>query len=188
MTDSPSEHSEKKSEDFSVESNYSAQTVQIRTPTPSEQKVGPTGSPKGLEPVATGPHKCRSREGIEDGNDLIEWLQMLLEAEHAGALIMIDSLKEARSEALIRQLETLHFSEAASCQRLRRSLKRLGAVPSKKVSEFHAKTMIISDMDERLMFIARGQRWVAKRIEERLPTISQRWLYEELKAVLTLHI
>ncbi|QUN70463.1 dioxygenase [Pseudomonas sp. JS425] len=112
---------------------------------------------------------------------------MLLEAEHAGALIMVDSLKEARNEVLIRQLEALHVSEAASCQRLRRSLKRLGAVPSKKISDFHAKTMIISDMDERLMFIARGQHWVAKRIKERLPTISQRWLYEELKAVLTLH-
>ncbi|WP_325950275.1 DUF6306 domain-containing protein [Pseudomonas putida] len=187
MTDSPSEHSEKKSEDFSVEGNHLTQSLQIPTPKPSEQKVAPTGSPESLEPIAKGPHKCRPSDGIEDGNDLIAWLQMLLEAEHAGALIMVDSLKEARSEALIRQLETLHFSEAASCQRLRRSLKRLGAVPSKKVSEFHAKTMIISDMDERLMFIARGQRWVAKRIEERLPSISQRWLYEELKAVLTLH-
>ncbi|MDZ4019265.1 hypothetical protein PssiTeo3_26160 [Pseudomonas sichuanensis] len=100
---------------------------------------------------------------------------------------MVDSLKEARSEALIQQLESLHISEAASCQKLRRSLKRLGAIPSKKVSEFYAKTMIISDMQERLLFVARGQQWVAKRISEKLPTITQRWLHEELTAVLDLH-
>ncbi|WP_336847841.1 DUF6306 domain-containing protein [Pseudomonas juntendi] len=188
MTDSPSEFSEKNSEVFSAPSNYCTDKSVIPiTASPGHKQGGAT--PRGAsEPTATGPFKSPSDDGIEDGNDLIDWLQMLLEAEHAGALIMVDSLKEARDEALILQLEALHVSEAASCQRLRRSLKRLGAVPSKKVSDFHAKTMIIADMDERLMFIARGQRWVAKRIEEKLPTISQRWLYEELKAVLTLHI
>lgn len=188
MTDSPSEFSEKNSEALSTPSNYCTDKIVIPITAPPEQKQG-VGAPQGaFESTAPVPFKSPSNDGIEDCNDLIDWLQMLLEAEHAGALIMVDSLKEARDEALILQLEALHVSEAASCQRLRRSLKRLGAVLSKKVSDFHAKTMIIADMDERLIFIARGQRWVAKRIEEKLPTISQHWLYEELKAVLTLHI
>lgn len=187
MTDSPSEFSEKNSEVFSAPSNYCTDKSVIPiTASPGHKQGGQHhGS---FRAHSYWLFKSPSDDGIEDGNDLIDWLQMLLEAERAGALIMVDSLKEARDEALILQLEALHVSEAASCQRLRRSLKRLGAVPSKKVSDFHAKTMIIADMDERLMFIARGQRWVAKRIEEKLPTISQRWLYEELKAVLTLHI
>ena len=187
MTDSPSEFSDKNCEDLSVPSNYRTDKLVIPITAHPEQKQGFATQQGAFESPAMGAFKSSSDDGIEDGNDLIDWLQMLLEAEHAGALIMVDSLKEARNEVLIRQLEALHVSEAASCQRLRRSLKRLGAVPSKKISDFHAKTMIISDMDERLMFIARGQHWVAKRIKERLPTISQRWLYEELKAVLTLH-
>lgn len=133
------------------------------------------------------PQKCASGDGIDDGDELIDWLQMLLEAEHAGALIMVDSLKEACDEKLIQKLEILHISEAESCQRLRRCLKRLGAIPSREVGAFHAKAMAIANMDERLQLIARGQSWVAKRLSERLPTIRQRWLYDDLQAVLKLH-
>lgn len=147
----------------------------------SQTKLGVLGS---QEPQRKG---SSPEANADQNNELITWLQMLLEAEHAGALIMVDSLKEAHSADLAHKLEELHLSEAESCQRLRRCLKRLGAIPSRKTGDFHNKAMAVEDIHERLTFIARGQRWVAKRLLERLPTIQDPWLHDELSAVLKLH-
>jgi len=177
MTDSPSDDADRASEEFAVQSSYLSDTA-------SEQNGGPVNPVEASEVNKSTPQTCPI---CDNDNDLVDWLQMLLEAEHAGALIMVDSLKETRSESLTQRLEALHISEAVSCQRLRLSLKRLGAVPSKRVSDFYAKAMAIVDIDERLEFISRGQRWVARRLEEKLPTITQSWLRQELNAVLKLH-
>ncbi|MHB9797400.1 nitronate monooxygenase [Pseudomonas sp. MT3] len=119
--------------------------------------------------------------------DLIDWLQELLRAERAGARVMQDSSRQTEDPQLLRRLHELHLGEAESCRRLRRSLERLGAEPGHELGAFHAKAMSIDDLAERLRFIARGQRWVARRLAERLPHIRQAWLREELRAVLRLH-
>ncbi|KIY42089.1 dioxygenase [Pseudomonas sp. 10-1B] len=120
-------------------------------------------------------------------DDLIDWLRMLMRAERAGARLMLDSARETDDPTLLRRLEQLHDGEAESCRRLRHCLERLGAKPGGGIGEFYAKAMAITDVHERLQFIARGQRWVARQLEARLPQIEQPWLRKELEVVLQLH-
>ena len=119
--------------------------------------------------------------------DLIDWLRMLMRAERAGARLMLDSARETDDPALLQRLEQLHHGEAESCRRLRHCLERLDAKPGGGIGEFYAKAMTISDLPQRLQFIARGQRWVARQLEARLPQIEQPWLRKELEVVLQLH-
>ncbi|MBH3434312.1 nitronate monooxygenase [Pseudomonas citronellolis] len=129
---------------------------------------------------------ARLQGGDEDA-DLVDWLQELLSAERAGARVMLDSARQTEDPRLLERLHALHQGEAESCRRLRRSLQRLGAEPGRELGAFHAKAMAIEEMAERLRFVARGQRWVARRLAQRLPRIRQAWLREELRAVLRLH-
>lgn len=119
--------------------------------------------------------------------DLVEWMQTLMRAERAGARVMLDSLRQSDEPAVLRRLEQLHLGEAESCRRLRVCLERLGALPDRGIGEFHASAMAIEDLELRFDFIARGQRWVARQISQRLPEIKEPWLREELGAVLRLH-
>ncbi|MFV3380370.1 DUF892 family protein [Pseudomonas sp. NY15354] len=120
-------------------------------------------------------------------DDLIDWLRMLMRAERAGARLMLDSACQTRDPALLQRLEQLHHGEAESCRRLRNCLERLDAKPGAGMGDFHAKAMAIADLHERLQFIARGQRWVARQLQARLPSITQPWLRQELEVVLRLH-
>lgn len=120
-------------------------------------------------------------------DELIDWLRMLMRAERAGARLMLDSARETNDPALLRRLEHLHHGETESCRRLRNCLERLEAKPGGGIGEFYGKAMAIADLHERLQFIARGQRWVARQLETRLPHIEQPWLRKELEVVLQLH-
>ena len=120
-------------------------------------------------------------------DDLVDWLRMLMRAERAGARLMLDSARETDDPALLQRLEHLHHGEAESCRRLRHCLECLDAKPGGGMGDFHAKAMAIPGLPERLQFIARGQRWVARQIEARLPHIEQPWLRKELEVVLQLH-
>lgn len=119
--------------------------------------------------------------------DLIDWLQTLMRAERAGARVMLDSLRQTDEPATRQRLEQLHQGEAESCRYLRTCLERLGAQPDSGIGDFHARAMAIDDLAQRFDFIARGQRWVARQIRQRLPDIEAPWLREELQAVLRLH-
>jgi nitronate monooxygenase len=134
------------------------------------------------------PHACEVPISPQPpADDLIDWLRMLMRAERAGARLMLDSARETDDPALLLRLEQLHHGEAESCRRLRHCLERLGAKPGAGMGEFHAKAMAISNLQERLLFIARGQRWVARQLQARLPQIEQPWLRKELEVVLYLH-
>lgn len=118
---------------------------------------------------------------------LIEWLQELLRAERAGARLMLDSARQTLDPTLLQRLRELHRDEAESCRRLRLCLLGLGAEPGHEVGDFYQKAMAIDDLTERLRLIARGQRWVARQLTERLQHIRQPWLRRELQHVLRLH-
>lgn len=120
-------------------------------------------------------------------DDLIDWLRMLMRAERAGARLMLDSARETDDPAMLARLEQLHHGEAESCRRLHHCLVRLDAKPGAGMGEFYGKAMAIADLQARLQFIARGQHWVARQLQARLPQIAQPWLREELQVVLRLH-
>ncbi|MFZ5957810.1 nitronate monooxygenase [Pseudomonas knackmussii] len=177
-TDSPLRDAEGRLEDMPIYAGQSC--AQLRDIPAAAQRVAQL-----VEEVEA----ClvRLQGAPEDETGLIEWLQQLMCAERAGARLMLDSARQTDDPQLLRHLDELHRGEAQSCRLLRASLQRLGAEPSREIGDFHARAMAIDDLHERLRFIARGQRWVARRIVERLPHIRQAWLRKELRAVLRLH-
>lgn len=114
-------------------------------------------------------------------------LDELMAAERAGAKVAAMSLREAITPAQRRQLEMLHRGEAESCRRLRACHERLGLVPGHGTGDFYEKAMAIPELERRLDFIARGQRWVARRIREWLGDCGDAVVRGELEVILALH-
>lgn len=115
-------------------------------------------------------------------------LQELLAAERAGALVAASTLRE--EEGTVRQrrlLEKIHRGEADSCRRLRFCLLQMSREPSREIGAFHEKAMAITDLDRRLAFIDKGQRWVIRKLKECLALCEDKVIRRELKAVLATH-
>ncbi len=144
-----------------------------------------------LERLGAAPGRAPvTRRAEPDAGKVSVWRQLLEElmaAERAGAKVAAMSLREAQEPALRRQLQVLHRNEAESCRRLRACHERLGLEPGHRTGDFYEKAMAIPELDRRLDFIARGQRWVARRIRECLPDCHDAVLREELEIVLGLH-
>lgn len=98
---------------------------------------------------------------------LIEVLEALLSAERAGARIAKDTLIEIGESHVVDTslLQHIRKDELRYCQLLMTQLRRLGVAPHQKVGDFYEKCMVISDIEERLEFLNRGQQWVVKKIE-----------------------
>lgn len=81
----------------------------------------------------------------------------------------------------------IYRDEAHWCEMLSSSVVLLGGTPSRKTGAFREKAMAIPDLVERLAFLNRGQRWVAKKLKAVLPTIRETAIYADLAAMLTSH-
>jgi hypothetical protein len=114
-------------------------------------------------------------------NDTIAFLNLLLECERAGAKALrhFQTLEPPPAQAAA--LPALVGDEARYCAGLTRNISRLGGTPSRQTGEFLDTVRAAEGWPARLDLLVRGQRWVAKRIAERLPAISD----AELAAFLT---
>jgi nitronate monooxygenase len=119
---------------------------------------------------------------------LVPVLQELLAAERAGAKVAAASLSQTRDAAQRRLLEQVRQGEADSCRRLTACLGHLGIEPTREIGAFHDKAMAIADLDQRLAFVDRGQRWVIRRIEAQLPLCDDAFVKAELEEVLKTHV
>lgn len=119
--------------------------------------------------------------------ELIPFLNALLEAERAGARVTLESAREAGAGPVGDLLTAIQRDEAHWCAMLSRHLRTLGAVPSLVVGAFHGKAMAIAAMDERLAFLNRGQGWVVRKLREMLPRVRDEGLHADLKAMLDSH-
>lgn len=118
---------------------------------------------------------------------LDELLQTLLSAERAGVHVASASLRECRDPALRPVLEQILFGEGESCRRLLACMQHLGLEPNRQTGEFYAWAMAIADLQERLAFIDRGQRWVIRKLQEALPDCVDPTVRGELETVLRIH-
>ena len=115
------------------------------------------------------------------GTTLLDLLGQLLEAERAGARgvgVMSRQAEDARARAALTDIAR---DEARFCAMLTRHITRLGGVPSTATGAFFDKLMAIEDPAQRLDFLDRGQGWVARKLREALPGITD----EALRADLT---
>lgn len=109
--------------------------------------------------------------GSEQASDVLAFLDLLLECERAGAKALRRFEGMAPPEAVARALPRLFGDEARYCAGLSAQIVRLGGHPSRRTGDFLEKIRAAGDWPARLDLLVRGQRWVARRIAERLPAI-----------------
>lgn len=123
-----------------------------------------------------------------DTNDLLAFLNELLEAERAGAKVALESAREASDPAIVELLQSIHRDEARWCAMLLRQIGRLGGEASPHIGAFHAKAMAIQDLHGRIVFLNRGQGWVVRKLREVTPLVSDEALHADLAHMLSSHV
>lgn len=136
---------------------------------------------------------CYAREaddryaGYASREELVAFLNELLEAERAGARITAYSATEAKDAGLRKLLRDIQKDETSWCAMLSKWLAHLGAEASAKTGAFYEKCIAIPGLKERVAFINRGQGWVAKKLKEMLPKVRDDALHADFSAMLKSH-
>jgi hypothetical protein len=105
-----------------------------------------------------------------DTNTLLDFYNMLLEAERAGVTVLSEMNKQVEDQ---RFLEKFLRDEGVNCRILVSLIHDLNAKPSDKTGAFVDKIRALDNLDEKIQLLIRGQAWVARKIREfqsHLPT------------------
>ena len=121
-------------------------------------------------------------------DELIDFLNELLEAERAGARVALDSARDASDPATVGLLKAIQDDDARWCAMLLRQIRVLGGTASPRMGAFHAKAMAIEDLKERLAFLNRGQGWVVRKLREVAPRVRDDALFSDLSHMLSSHV
>jgi hypothetical protein len=125
--------------------------------------------------------------GYAGKDELIAFLNELLEAERAGARVTLESARAAGQGCGSGADANHSAGRSALVRQLLRHLKVLGDAPSSKIGAFYGKTMAIGDLGERITFLNRGQGWVVRKLREMLPRIRDNRLHSDLTERLQSH-
>ena len=121
--------------------------------------------------------------------ELVGLLNTLLEAERAGAKVIAAFLSDhERDTPAWRQLAAVQRDEARNCSILIDLIRRLGSTPSAATGSFLDKALSVNGAIARLRFLNRGQKWVARKINEALPRLDQDLVRGALFAMLESHL
>ena len=144
-------------------------------------------------PVEVSSPTCQSRAapdaymGYLDRDVLIEELNVLLEAERAGARVGARLVRDTDDPELKALARVIRADEARWCRMLVEALTGLGATPSQTVGAFYGKAMAIGDVEARIAFVNRGQGWVVRKLTDMLPKVRDDALHTNLRAMLASH-
>jgi nitronate monooxygenase len=136
---------------------------------------------------------CYAREaddsymGYASREELLAFLNELLEAERAGARVTARTAADAPDAATKTLMRDIHRDEARWCAMLLKWIAHLQGDASTNVGAFYGKCMAISDLAERLAFLNRGQGWVAKKLREMLPKTRDDAMHADFSAMLKSH-
>lgn len=125
--------------------------------------------------------------GYAGATACIDFLNLLLEAERAGARVAMRTAAQCHDEATRTLSRDIQRDEARWCGVLTHAILRLRGTPSRATGAFHDKAMAIEDIPARLAFLNRGQWWVVKRLQEFLPKVGDETLHAELTEMLLSH-
>jgi hypothetical protein len=125
--------------------------------------------------------------GYASREEIVEFLNVLLEAERAGARVMLMTTVESAEPELRALAASIHLDEARWCGVLFGAVRRLDGVPSLRTGAFYEKAMAIVDLRSRLAFFNRGQEWVVHKLREMLPKVKDEELYGKLNEMLSAH-
>lgn len=121
-------------------------------------------------------------------DELIDFLNELLEAERAGARVALESARDASDPETVGLLKAIQDDEARWCAMLLRQIRVLGGTASPRMGAFHGKAMAIEDLKERLAFLNRGQGWVVRKLREVTPRVRDDALFSDLNHMLSSHV
>ncbi len=108
------------------------------------------------------------------------FLNSLAEAERAGGRVLHELTELAHSLELREMLKKVGHDEGYYAGELASHVRRLGGIPLTKTGDFVEKIRAVGDFRGKLELLNRGQRWVIRKIEENVPTVSD----AQLKAFL----
>src|SRR5438477_7238126 len=136
---------------------------------------------------------CSMHEGDDQSmgyagkDELITFLNELLEAERAGARVRLESARVAGSGPISDLMRAIQRDEARWCGMLLGHIKALGEAPSPQVGAFYGKAMAVADLTEQITFLNRGQGWVVRKLREMLPRVRNDRLHADLSEMLRSH-
>jgi nitronate monooxygenase len=125
--------------------------------------------------------------GYASREELVGFLNNLLEAERAGARVTLRILLETEDPRIKTLVAAIHRDEAKWCGSLMKAIRALNAEPSTQTGAFYDKAMAIGDPPERLAFLNRGQGWVARKLREMLSKIRDENIHKDLADMLAAH-
>jgi hypothetical protein len=99
-------------------------------------------------------------------------LNTLGEAERAGGRVLHELTEMAGSPELRELLKKVGHDEGYYAGELAAHVRRLGGAPSNKTGDFVEKVRAVNDFRAKLELLNRGQRWVIRKIEENLASLS----------------
>ena len=119
------------------------------------------------------PHKAPPRPEALEREEYGRLLNVLLEAERAGAKLLAAYADELLPDSDAWDwLRAIQHDEARNCSVLIHLLLEEGFEPSTAIGDFYRNGLAIRGWGERVRFLNRGQRWVARAIAEALPRLS----------------
>jgi hypothetical protein len=101
-----------------------------------------------------------------DTMTLLDFYNMLLEAERAGVTVLGELVRQVDEERLTAELKKFLRDEGANCRVLINLIQDIGATPSDKTGAFVGKVRALKNLDEKIKLLIRGQAWVARKIQE----------------------
>ena len=120
-------------------------------------------------------------------DELLAFLNEMLEAERAGAKALLHISKEAQDTTVAALAMAVHHDEARWCAMLTAAIRLNGGNPSQATGAFYEKVLAITDAKARLAFVNRGQGWVVKKLKEAIPRIADGHLAKDLDVMLASH-
>jgi hypothetical protein len=115
--------------------------------------------------------------------ELEGFLNTMGEAERAGGRVLHELTEQAQSLELQELLKKAAHDEGYYAGELAAHVKRLGGTASNKTGDFVEKVRAVGDFRGKLELLNRGQRWVIRKIDENLSTISDSRLHAFLKVM-----
>ena len=119
-----------------------------------------------------------------DTNTLLDFYNMLLEAERAGVTVLSEMNTQIEDQRLKPILKKFLRDEGVNCRILVSLIHDLNAEPSDKTGAFVDKIRALDNLDEKIQLLIRGQAWVARKIREfqgYLPTGSASLFMDAIK-------
>lgn len=170
----------------------------IAHPLPRQRRVSSASSVATQETGGYSSPPCYAHEFAQDyfgaspampTEELIGLLNVLLEAERAGARVLAAFLNDyERDSPAWRQLAAVQRDEARNCAILMNLIRRVNGTPSTVTGDFLGKALAVEGKEARLQFLNRGQKWVARKINEALPRLEQDFVRDALIAMHESHL